>query len=90
MLSSITHSGFELELIAKDIQNRYYRELSVACNNKINPAFAWVSDHADACDLGGKFLNAGPSLDSAIKRESTGTVRPTSQEAFCKRYTECR
>jgi len=74
-LSSITHSGFVLELMAKDVQNSYYRELSAACNSKINPAFAWVYDHADAYHFGGKFLNTVPSLDSAIIRESTGTVR---------------
>lgn len=75
MLSSITHSGFGLELITKDDQNSYYRELSAACNSKINPAFAWVYDHVDAGRLGGKFLNTVPSFDSAIKRESAGTAR---------------
>lgn len=56
------------------MQNSYYRELSAACNNKINPAFAWVYHNAHACHLGVKFLNTVPSLDSAIKRESTNAL----------------
>lgn len=64
MLSSITHSGFGLELVD--------RELSAAYNNKTNAAFAWVYDVGH---LGGIFLNTVTSLDSAIKRQSTGTVR---------------
>lgn len=69
VLSSITHSGFRLELIAKDVQSNCYRDLSAVCNSKINPAFAQL------IQIGGQFLNTKPSLDSAKKRESTGTAR---------------